>query len=163
MRMWEWVSTSEDETERLGQALAAHLPERAVVALDGTLGSGKTRLVQAIAAAVGIERRSVQSPTFVLVHEYDGRVPIFHFDAYRLRDLDDFRNLGAEEYFERPGWCLIEWAEKVADDLPWERLDVRLEWLDEAVRRAEFTARGPRFEAVLAAVAADLTPPPPGV
>ena len=85
-------AADEMATDRLGAALADVLPGGSVVALCGTLGAGKTRLVQAIAAATGVARRSVVSPTFVLVQQYEGRRTIYHLDAYRLRDEDEFRD-----------------------------------------------------------------------
>ena len=92
---------NEQDTERLGAALADVLPPGTVVALIGTLGAGKTRLVQAVATALGVPAGGVTSPTFVLVNEYrQGRVPVFHFDTYRLKDDDEFLALGPEEYFE---------------------------------------------------------------
>ena len=97
-----------------------------MVALTGPLGAGKTRLVQAIAAACGVDRRDVVSPTFVLMHEYHGSRPIYHLDAYRLRDSDEFLQLGVEEYFTPPNLMLVEWAERVAECLPGERLEVTI-------------------------------------
>src|SRR5262245_16376862 len=106
-------SKSEGDTDRLGAALAEALPAGTTVALIGTLGAGKTRLVQAVAAALGIPRDKATSPTFVLVNEYRGRRPVYHFDAYRLRDEDEFLALGAEEYFESEGITFVEWADRV--------------------------------------------------
>jgi tRNA threonylcarbamoyladenosine biosynthesis protein TsaE len=147
--MNEFVFTANDEadTERLGQTLAAALPGGTVVALIGTLGAGKTRLVQEFAAAHGVPREAATSPTFVLVNEYRGRVPIYHIDAYRLRDEVEFLELGTEEYFDSTGVTFIEWADRVADCLPAERLEIRCGAVGETVRR--FTLRGttPRIEA----------------
>lgn len=136
---------------RLGHALAAVLPPHAVVALHGTLGAGKTRLVQAIAEAVGVDRGQVVSPTFVLVQEYHGARPtlprravaLYHIDAYRLRGPDEFRQLGGEEYLGGPGWVLIEWAERVAECLPPELLEITLEHTGEQARRATLVGHGP--------------------
>ena len=89
------------------------LPPGTTVALCGTLGAGKTRLVQAIAEGLGVNRRDVVSPTFVLIQEYRGRRMIYHIDAYRLRDDDEFQQLGPDEYFESDGLVLIEWADRV--------------------------------------------------
>jgi len=96
-------AAGEGATEALGAALAKVLPPGTTVALLGTLGAGKTRLVQAVAVACGVDPREVVSPTFVLVHEYHGRRPICHIDAYRLRDEDEFAQLGPDEFFES-GW-----------------------------------------------------------
>jgi tRNA threonylcarbamoyladenosine biosynthesis protein TsaE len=131
---------SERDTERLGAALSAALPNGAVVALLGTLGAGKTRLVQAIAAAEGVDPGAVVSPTFVLVHEYRGRRPIYHFDAYRLKDEDEFLALGAEEYFDREGLTMVEWADRVAGSLPRDYLTVSIDILAETQRRVTIAA-----------------------
>jgi tRNA threonylcarbamoyladenosine biosynthesis protein TsaE len=139
----------EQGTARFGQALAAVLPERAVIALNGPLGAGKTRLVQGLAEALGVDRREVVSPTFVLVQEYRGRKPVFHFDAYRLRNDEEFWALGPEEYFSAPGVVIIEWAERVAGCLPAERLEIEIEVAGPTERRFHCRAIGPAYEAAL--------------
>ena len=119
---------SEAETERLGRALAEVVRPGVVIGLVGTLGAGKTRLVRALAEALGVESEAIASPTFVLIHEYEGRLPIYHFDAYRLNSPDDFDALGASDYWsEGEGLCLIEWADLVADRLPRQTWWVRIE------------------------------------
>lgn len=119
---------SEHDIARLGAAIANAVPPGTTIALIGTLGAGKTRLVQAVAEALGVPRGQVTSPTFVLVNEYtSGRLPVYHFDAYRLRDDDEFLNLGPDEYFESAGVTLVEWADRVADLLPAERLNVTID------------------------------------
>jgi tRNA threonylcarbamoyladenosine biosynthesis protein TsaE len=152
MRIWEFVAASEDETRRLGAALAGVLPDGAVVALVGTLGAGKTRLVQAIAAASGVDPTTVASPTFVLIHEYHGRRPIYHFDAYRLQDDDEFLALGPEEYFAGGGLSLVEWADRVERCLPAERLVVHIQIESPTARSFQFTAAGPAIELALDAL-----------
>jgi len=146
---WSYSSACEADTETFGSALASVLPMGSVVALLGPLGAGKTRLVQALASAVGLDPRTVTSPTFVLVHEYPGRVPIAHFDAYRLRDEDEFWQLGPEEYFSRPGWSLIEWADRVPGCLPDDVLTIRLQVTGPETRRIEVRASGPESADVL--------------
>src|SRR5262245_31589984 len=101
---------SESMTASVAEALAVVLPDRITIGLIGPLGAGKTRFVQALATAGGVEPGTVSSPTFVLIHEYHGRVPIFHFDAYRLKSDAEFLALGAEEYFSQHGWSIVEWA-----------------------------------------------------
>jgi tRNA threonylcarbamoyladenosine biosynthesis protein TsaE len=136
---------NEQDTDRLGAALAEVLPPGTVVALIGTLGAGKTLLVQAVAAALGVPREAVTSPTFVLVNEYrQGRVPIFHFDTYRLKDDDEFLALGPEEYFDSAGITFVEWADRVANLLPADRVEITLEVTNESSRRAMITAKGER-------------------
>src|SRR5437762_3964745 len=96
-------------TEVFGRALAALLFPGAVVALIGPLGAGKTFLVRAIAEGLGIaDSRVVSSPTFILIQEYQARLPIYHFDVYRLRNPAEFLDLGADEYFQGNGVCLVE-------------------------------------------------------
>ena len=139
MKKFVFAASSEVETERLGVALADALPPGTVVGLTGTLGAGKTRLVQAFAAAHGVPREEATSPTFVLVNEYRGRLPIYHFDAYRLRDDDEFLELGPEEYFEGNGVTFVEWADRVERCMPAERIEVVCEAVGEISRR--FTVR----------------------
>jgi len=152
-----YEAADESATEALGAALADVLPDGSVVALSGTLGAGKTRLVQAIAAACGVDRREVTSPTFVLVQEYPGRRPIYHFDAYRLRSLDEFLELGPEEYYHRPGLVLIEWADRVYGCLPKDFLEVRIEVAGDTARRFEAVAHGQRYAEVIARLEERLT------
>jgi tRNA threonylcarbamoyladenosine biosynthesis protein TsaE len=139
----------ESGTAALGAALAEVLPDGTTVALCGTLGAGKTRLVQAMAEAAGVPRRDVVSPTFVLAQTYQGRRPIHHLDAYRLRDQDEFDQLGPEEYFDSPGLTLIEWADRVEGSLPRERVEIHIEVIGENARRFEVTAVGARYAAVV--------------
>src|SRR5690606_5996027 len=106
---------SEEATDRLGAVLAELLPPQAVIALSGTLGAGKTRFVQALAAAAGVPREDVVSPTFVLCQQYEGRQRIYHLDAYRIRDDDEWFELGVEEMFDTTAWVVIEWAERFAE------------------------------------------------
>jgi tRNA threonylcarbamoyladenosine biosynthesis protein TsaE len=163
-------ANGEQDTDRFGAALARVLPPGAVVALTGTLGAGKTRLVQAVAKSVGIDPREVVSPTFVLVHEYrvqgsrhggqagfriqesgqDHQTPtaLYHLDVYRIRDDDEFRELGPEEYFEGDGWTFIEWADRVKNCLPLEYLQVDIEVTDATARRFNITTRGSSMEAI---------------
>lgn len=137
---------NEQDTDCLGAALAEVLPPGTVVALIGTLGAGKTRLVQAVASALGVPRDAVTSPTFVLVNEYrQGRLPIFHFDTYRLKDDDEFLALGPEEYFESNGLTFIEWADRVAGLLPRDRVEITLEVTGDTTRSATIEAPGPRL------------------
>jgi tRNA threonylcarbamoyladenosine biosynthesis protein TsaE len=148
----------EADTERLGQALAHAMPQ-GVVALEGVLGAGKTRLVQAVAAALAVDRRDVVSPTFVLVHEYHGARPIYHIDAYRLRDDDEFLDLGADEYFRPPNLVFIEWAGRVARCLPDERLEISIDVLPGTLREFTLTAHGAAAEQAIERVRAALQPP----
>jgi tRNA threonylcarbamoyladenosine biosynthesis protein TsaE len=142
-------AADEAATAALGHTLADVLPPGTTVALCGTLGAGKTRLVQAVAEGLGINRRDVVSPTFVLIQEYRGRRTIYHIDAYRLRDDDEFQQLGPDEYFESDGLVLIEWADRVERSLPRDYVEIRIEVTGVASRRFEIRARGRRYEEVL--------------
>ncbi len=154
MKKWTYGADTEQATEQLGAALAEILPDGTTVSLNGTLGAGKTHLVRAVAAACGVADDQVVSPTYVLCQEYHGQRTIYHLDVYRIGDEDEFLNLGPEEYFESNGIVLIEWAEKVAECLPDERIDVLVEVVSETSREFRFTAIGKRYEGVLGRLAA---------
>jgi tRNA threonylcarbamoyladenosine biosynthesis protein TsaE len=143
-------------TERLGAALAGALPEPAVVALHGTLGAGKTRLVKAIATACGTPPEAVVSPTFVLCQEYRGRRTLFHLDAYRVADDEEFWQLGVDELFDAPAVTLVEWADRVSRSLPEERLEVHLEVTGPTSRVITVTAKGARYQPTIDALKRDL-------
>ncbi len=149
---WSFDSTSEADTRRLGALLAAQLVPGTVIALNGNLGAGKTRLVQAISTALGVDPDEVNSPTFVLVQEYEGRLPLYHFDTYRLKDTDEFLELGADELLYAEGVCLIEWAEKVSEVLPRDVLQVTITHVSETTRRFEFSGQGPRSTRIITAL-----------
>lgn len=119
MKRHTWKSDSEIDTERLGQAIAAVVDPGTTIALIGPLGAGKTRLTRAICEALSVDPAAIASPTFILIHEYEGSMPIYHFDFYRLRTSSDLDALGADEYFSsREGLCLVEWADRARDRLP---------------------------------------------
>jgi tRNA threonylcarbamoyladenosine biosynthesis protein TsaE len=140
-------------TESFGRRLGGLLFPNAIIALVGPLGAGKTQLSRAIAEGLGIANAAaVTSPTFTLIHEHPARLPIFHFDAYRLNGPNDFLDLGVTEYFEAGGVCLIEWADKVESALPAERLTIRIEVVDENRRKAELIPAGERYKALTTSV-----------
>ena len=120
-------AVSEEEIERLGRALAEVVTPGVVLGLIGPLGAGKTRLTRALAEALDVDPGAIASPTFVLIHEYEGRMPVYHFDVYRLGGPDDFEALGASDYWAAAGVCLVEWADRVADRLPRTTWMVRIE------------------------------------
>jgi tRNA threonylcarbamoyladenosine biosynthesis protein TsaE len=146
-RMFTFTAQDESDTQRLGRALAEVLPPGTVVGLVGTLGAGKTRLVQAVATALGVLPGNVTSPTFVLVNEYSGgRTPIYHFDTYRLKDGDEFLELGPGEYFDSNGLVFIEWADRVARLLPEERLEIIFDVIGAESRRITLIGTTPEME-----------------
>lgn len=119
----EYHSNSPGNTHALAADLLRDLPARAVLALHGDLGSGKTCFVQGLAAALGVES-PVTSPTFTIVNEYRGRLPLFHIDLYRLGGPEEALAFGIEEYFEGAGITAIEWAERAGDVLPDDALHI---------------------------------------
>ena len=113
----EYLSHSEMETEALGQALASRLRPGDVIAYTGGLGAGKTAFTRGLAQGLGCTGR-VSSPTFTIVNEYDGPIPLFHFDLYRLGGEDELFDIGWEDYLGRGGVCAVEWSERAAHALP---------------------------------------------
>ena len=138
-----------EETERLGRRLGALLRAGDVLALSGDLGAGKTVMVRGIVSGAGSAAR-VASPTFTLIREYPGPVPLFHADLYRIDDPSQLEDLGLEELFDRPAVMVVEWAERAGAVLPPEHL-----WISIAFgagtddREITFVARGRRYEEIL--------------
>ncbi|MDR1383297.1 MAG: tRNA (adenosine(37)-N6)-threonylcarbamoyltransferase complex ATPase subunit type 1 TsaE [Planctomycetaceae bacterium] len=134
------------DTQKLGAKLAETFPDGSVIALIGTLGAGKTRLVQAVAEASGVPKNTVSSPTFVLIHEYEeGDRPIYHFDAYRLEQESEFQSIGADEYFDGLGLSFVEWADRIPRALPAEHVTIEIEILSPESRRFTFSATGEKY------------------
>lgn len=138
-----------DATARLGGLLGESLFPGALVALIGPLGAGKTTLVRSLALGLGADGRAVTSPTFVLIQEYLGRLPIYHFDAYRLASAREFNDLGAQEYFESGGVCIVEWADRIEDSLPREHLRLEFTVTGESSRRVALRGCGERYAALV--------------
>ncbi|MCS7172525.1 MAG: tRNA (adenosine(37)-N6)-threonylcarbamoyltransferase complex ATPase subunit type 1 TsaE [Armatimonadetes bacterium] len=136
------TTRSAEETRQLGRRLGAALRPGDVVALVGELGSGKTTLVQGVAQALEARGR-VASPSFLIVHEYRGRLPIYHVDLFRLRP-EELEPLGLEELFDEGGVVLVEWAERAEHLLPPDALWIRLEIADESTRIVHLEPRGVR-------------------
>ncbi len=130
-------TASPEATIALGRRLAAHLEPGDVLALSGDLGAGKTHLVKGLCAGLGVPLETVTSPTFTIVNEYGGRLPVYHLDAYRIERPEEFFELGYETYFFGDGVCLVEWPERVADLIPGDALCLRLTHLGEERRRVE--------------------------
>ena len=135
-------SLHHEDTEKLGSILAHALTPGTTVGLVGTLGSGKTKLVQSIAIALGVDPQSVVSPTYVILHEYPGPVNIFHFDLYRVADDDEWDELGADEILEQGGIALIEWADRFRHRMPAEWLEISIEATGQTDRRFTFKMNG---------------------
>lgn len=122
-----FTTYTESETERIGERLGRILPPGGIVALKGGLGAGKTVFTRGLARGVGYGGR-VTSPTYTIVNEYiGGRVPVFHFDLYRIEDGDQLFDIGWEDYLEREGICVVEWSENAGDMLPGGTISVAIE------------------------------------
>ena len=118
--------TSEKETEKLGEAIGRAAVPGMVIALIGDLGTGKTTLTKSIARGLGVTE-TVTSPTFNIIREYrSGRIPLFHFDVYRIADPEEMYELGYEEYFYGDGVCVVEWADLIEDLLPKDAVIIRM-------------------------------------
>ncbi len=130
----EFITDSPAQTERVGEALGKILSAGAVVAFEGDLGAGKTAFTRGLARGLGC-REPVTSPTYTIVNEYlSGRLPLFHFDMYRLRSSDDLWDIGWEDYLERGGVCAVEWSENAADAME-DAIRVRIEKIGGNTRR----------------------------
>ncbi len=122
------IIRNEDETQAFGRDLAEDLEPGAVIALTGDLGTGKTTLTKSIAAGLGIDD-VITSPTFNIVKEYrSGRLPLFHFDVYRIGDVEEMYELGYEEFFYGEGVCIIEWADLIEDIIPEDAIRIYIEY-----------------------------------
>ena len=117
-----------------------------IVALIGDLGTGKTQLAKGLARGVGVpEEYCITSPTYTIVNEYQGRIPLYHLDLYRLEGNSDLENIGYEEYFEGRGVTVIEWAEKITHLLPENRMEIRISHLEDDVRGLEIIGFGDHY------------------
>ncbi len=143
-------STSADKTIKLGEAIGSLLSAGDVVVLIGELGAGKTTLVKGIARGIGVEdKRVVKSPTFSLVNKYEGYVPVYHFDAYRLEDTREMLDIGSDEILFGDGVSIIEWGDKVAGCLPEEYLRITLAAISENERNIEIYGYGDRYGEII--------------
>lgn len=129
-------SKSERETENIGRAMAERLKAGDVIAMYGGLGAGKTAFVRGLAEGMGIKSR-VSSPTFTIVNEYPGEIPLFHFDMYRLSDSDELFEIGWEDYLIRGGVCAVEWSENVSDAFYDDAITVKIDKISDDERKIE--------------------------
>ncbi|WP_373895190.1 tRNA (adenosine(37)-N6)-threonylcarbamoyltransferase complex ATPase subunit type 1 TsaE [Virgibacillus natechei] len=134
------------ETTQLAQALAILLKPGDLITLDGELGAGKTTFTKGIGAGLGV-KRTISSPTFTIVKEYEGELPLYHMDAYRLEDSDE--DIGFEEYFDGEGITVVEWATYIEEFLPNERLIISISYVDEHTRALDFTPIGEHYQWVI--------------
>ncbi len=150
MRHLRFSSLSEDNISELAEKLALQLKANDFLAFFGDLGAGKTTFIRALANALGIT--DVTSPTFTIVREHDGKLPLFHFDAYRLADADELYAIGFDDYLKRNGIIAMEWCENVPSALPCDRLEIHIAGSGDEGRNVELIACSPRFTPVLEAL-----------
>lgn len=151
--MYSFELSSLQQTEKFGRILGKIVTPGDVITLKGSLGSGKTTLTQAIARGLGVDPRIyVTSPTFSLLHEYQGRIPLYHMDLYRLAGEDAIESLGFTEYFFDNGVTVIEWPERLGSLMPDERLDVELIISGETCRTANLKGHGDLWQKKLAEI-----------
>ncbi|RLQ91186.1 tRNA (adenosine(37)-N6)-threonylcarbamoyltransferase complex ATPase subunit type 1 TsaE [Falsibacillus albus] len=143
MKKFELILSSPDETLEFAGKLGERLFPGAVLLLEGDLGAGKTTFTKGLAKGLGV-RRTVNSPTFTIIKEYQGRLPLYHMDVYRLGD--SFEDLGFDEYFEGEGVSVVEWAHLIEDQLPEERLELSLYHYGNDARRLVVQPVGRRYE-----------------
>ena len=143
------LSKSTDQTLELGEKLAKHLRKGDIVCLEGDLGSGKTTLIKGIAKGLHIAPEKVNSPTFVLMNAYHGRLPLYHFDLYRLEAVHEISSIGYEEFLYGDGVAVIEWAERLGQLMPKEYLRVELKHKGENERAIKLSAVGERYSPII--------------
>ena len=127
------ISSSWEQTLNVGKELAAKLNPGDVIAFHGDLGAGKTVFVRGLAEGLGLDAR-VTSPTFTIVNEYDGKIPLFHFDMYRLSGSDELFEIGWEDYLSRGGICAVEWSEITEDAFPENTINIHIKKIDDNSR-----------------------------
>ena len=137
-----------EKTIELGFLIGSLLQNGDMVCLDGDLGAGKTHLSKGIAKGLDIDEE-ITSPNFTIVQEYEGRIPLYHFDVYRIADSEEMYNIGFDDYLNRNGAIVIEWSEIIRDILPSQRLDIEIIYAPEGGRYFTFNAYGKRHEQLL--------------
>lgn len=134
------------ETQKIGERLAKQCQGGEILCLSGNLGAGKTTFVKGIARGLGIDEKNVNSPTFVIMNVYEGRLPLYHFDFYRLESHKDIEGIGYDEFIYGRGVAVVEWAERFGRLMPSEHLSIELSDQGEQTRVLNFKATGQRYE-----------------
>jgi tRNA threonylcarbamoyladenosine biosynthesis protein TsaE len=154
--MFSVITSSPEQTWEIGRLLGKLLDAGDTVCLYGDLGAGKTNFAYGIAQGLDVQEQYITSPTFTFVNEYEGRVPLYHLDLYRLKGPDELENIGFDEYIESDGVTVIEWAERAEDELPVENVRVYLTFVDEKSREIGFLGEGERYEKLVAELKQEL-------
>ena len=141
-----FTTNSPEETKCLGKKIGRFLKEGDVIALVGTLGAGKTVIANGLCCGLGVKENYITSPTYTIINHYDGRIPVYHIDLYRLKDSSELYNLGWDEYIYGHGVCVIEWADKAGEMLPEEYLMVNIEVTGNEKREITLQAKGASYE-----------------
>ena len=150
MTPWVVLSTSTRMTMSFGRRLAKLVQGGEIIGLRGELGTGKTTFVRGFCAGIEVSQKAwVRSPTFTLINEYQGRLPVYHIDLYRIARAEEIDALNLREYLYSDGVSLIEWSERLPADEFEEYLEVSLAHRDKSNRQMTFTARGERYEGIL--------------
>jgi tRNA threonylcarbamoyladenosine biosynthesis protein TsaE len=145
----EIISGSTQKTLDIGKMVSRKLEKGDIVCLFGDLGSGKTVLTKGIGLGLGVDKDKVTSPTFVILRQHEGKLPIYHFDLYRLNSPGDILDLGYEEYLFGEGISVIEWADKLGRLLPGEFLKIKLQVIGENQRKIMISGKGLRYKKLL--------------
>ncbi|MBE9536315.1 MAG: tRNA (adenosine(37)-N6)-threonylcarbamoyltransferase complex ATPase subunit type 1 TsaE [Proteobacteria bacterium] len=140
-----FVADSVEKTNSLGRELGSVVRAGDMIALSGELGAGKTTFVKALATGLGISEDDVSSPSYTLLNEYDGRIPMYHFDLYRLEGADDVDDLGFDEYMDGDGLAVVEWADVAPQILPSEYLEIKIMIKGKESRNLELKGIGERY------------------
>jgi tRNA threonylcarbamoyladenosine biosynthesis protein TsaE len=134
----EFTTKTSEETIELGFKIGKKLKKGNIIAMQGTLAAGKTTITKGIAKALEITD-TITSPTFCLISEYYGKMPLYHMDVYRLEGSEDFENLGTEDMLYGDGVCIIEWSEKIMDSLPKETIIINIQPQDDGSRKIQIS------------------------
>lgn len=146
MKTYQYSTNDTEETMQFAEDLASCVIAGTVITLEGDLGAGKTTFAKGFAKGLGV-KRAVSSPTFTIIKEYQGKLPLYHMDAYRLEHSEE--DIGFEEYFEGEGVAIIEWASFISDFLPEERLAIKFQKVTDTERVLQLTAKGTCYEDLL--------------
>ena len=149
--MYTLITHSAAETQAVAEKLAARVTAGTVITLNGDLGAGKTTFTQGFGKGLGV-KRNVNSPTFTIMKQYQGRLPLYHMDVYRLEDTGD--DIGLEEYINGDGVAIVEWSNLIESSLPTERLAITIERVGDEERRLTFEPVGQKYETIVKEVLA---------